>query len=60
MIAEFVETSTEAGGGVGTFEAPHRSVSSFDAAMVLFDPIVQIAVGPVFHAFPSSVRIARG
>ena len=51
MIAELVETSTEAGGGFGTFEAAHRSVSSFDPAMVLLDPIVQIPVGSVFHAF---------
>ena len=51
MIAELVEASTKAGGGVGAFEAAHRSVSSFDPAMVLFDPIVQILVGSVFHAF---------
>ena len=25
-------------------------VSAFDATMVLFNPIVQIAIGPVFHA----------
>src|ERR1700722_19324822 len=33
-----------------TFEAAHRSVSFLDPAMVLLDPIVQILIGPVFHA----------
>ena len=48
MIAEFVETSTEARCSLVTFEAAHRSVSSLDSAMVLFDAIVQILIGPVF------------
>ena len=34
-----------------TFETAHRSVSSLDPAMVLLDPIIQILVRPVFHAF---------
>src|ERR1700676_1762585 len=51
MITEFVKTSTEARCGFMTFEATHRSVSSLDPAMVLLDPIVQILVRPVFHAF---------
>src|SRR5258708_34249383 len=50
MVAEFVVTSTEASGGLRTLEASHRSVSYFDPAMVLLDPIVQIPVGPVFYA----------
>ena len=31
-----------------TFEAVHRSVSSLDSAMVVFDSIVQVLIGPVF------------
>ena len=50
MVAEFVVTSTEASGGLWTLEASHRSVSSFDPAMVLLDPIVQIPVGSVFYS----------
>jgi hypothetical protein len=50
MVAEFVVTSTEASGGLWTLEASHRSVSSFDAAMVLLDLIVQVPVGPVFNS----------
>ena len=50
MIAKLVEASTEARGGIGTFEAAHRSVSSFDTAMVLLNTIVQVLVGSMFHA----------
>src|ERR1700722_15786529 len=51
ITTELVETSTEARCRFMTFEASHRSVSSLDPAMVLLDPIVQILVRPVFHAF---------
>ena len=34
-----------------TLEAAHWSISSLDPAMVLLDPIVQILVRSVFHAF---------
>src|SRR5471030_1564483 len=50
MVAEFVVTSTEATGGLRTLEASHRSVSSFDPAMVLLNPIIQIPAGPVFYS----------
>jgi hypothetical protein len=50
MVTKFVVTSTEAGSGFLALESAHRFVSSFDPAMVLFDPIVQIPVGPVFHS----------
>jgi hypothetical protein len=51
MDTNLVVTSTEASGGHRTLEASHRSVSSFDPAMVLLNPIVQILDRPVFHAF---------
>ena len=43
-----------------TFEAPHGSIAAFDAPVVLLQPVIQVATGPVPHALPSSVRIARG
>src|SRR5580658_8857263 len=49
MVTEFVETSTEAQCGLVTFEATHRSVSSLDPTMVLFDSIVQILISPMFY-----------
>ena len=45
----FVETSTEARCGLLTFEATHRSVSSRDPTMVLFDSIVQRSISPMFY-----------
>ena len=49
MVTEFVVTSTEASGGPRTPEASHRSVSSFDPTMVLFDSVVQILISPMFY-----------
>ena len=44
-----------------TFEATHRSVSSLDPTMVLFDLIVQILISPMFYTrIQLPVRIARG
>jgi hypothetical protein len=40
MVTEFVKTSTEARRGVMVLKAAHRSVSSFDPAMILLDPII--------------------
>ena len=51
MITEFVKTSTETRRGFMTLEAAQWSISSLDPAMVLLDPIVQILVRSVFHAF---------
>ena len=50
VITEFVKTSTEAGSAAMALEAPRRSVTALDPAMVLLDPIIQIPVGPVFHS----------
>src|ERR1700722_14613913 len=51
VVAEFVETSAEARCGLLALETAHRSVSSFDPAMVLLNSVIQILVGPVFHGF---------
>ena len=62
MVTEFVESSTETRSGFRAFEAAHRSVAPLDPAMVLLNPIIQILVGPAFHAFvqfsPDRARIA--
>ena len=61
MVTEFVVTLTEAGSGVMALKAAHRSVSTLDPAMVLLDPIIQVLVGAMFHAFvqfsPDRARI---
>src|SRR3984957_2261023 len=61
VVAEFVETSAEARCGLLALETAHRSVSSFDPAMVLLNSVIQILVGPVFHGFvqfsPDRARI---
>jgi hypothetical protein len=49
-VAELVVTSAEPGGRSWTLEAAHRSVAAFEAPVVLLQPIVQVAAGPVPHA----------
>ena len=61
MVTEFVESSTETRSGFGVFETAHGSISPLDPAMVLLDPIIQVLVGAMFHAFvqfsPDRARI---
>src|SRR3982074_1252014 len=61
MVTELVESSTETRSGFRVFETTHGSVSPLDPAMVLLDPVIQILVGPVFHAIvqftPDRARI---
>jgi hypothetical protein len=44
-VTEFVVTSTEPGGRLGTPEAAHRSVAAFDAPVVLFQSVIEVAAG---------------
>src|SRR5215212_6277318 len=46
-VAQFVVGPAEPGGRSGAFEAPHGPVAAFDAAVVLLQPVVQVATGPV-------------
>src|SRR3954462_157157 len=46
-VAEFIVSATEPGGRSRAFEAPHRAVAAFDAAVVLLPPVVQVGAGPV-------------
>src|SRR5829696_1715291 len=50
-VTELIVSPAEPGGRSGAFEAPHGPVAAFDAAVVLLQPVVQIATGPVPYAF---------
>jgi hypothetical protein len=50
-VSEFIVPSAEPGRGSGTLEAAHRSVSAFEAPVILFQPVVEVAAGPVPHPF---------
>src|SRR5919199_1121412 len=47
VVAQLVVSSTEPGGRSGTLEPAHRSVSAFQAAVVLFQSIVLVSAGPI-------------
>src|SRR5215208_6990237 len=53
-VAQFVVGPAEPGGRSGAFEAPHGPVAAFDAPVVLLQPVVQVATGPVLHIFAQS------
>lgn len=38
-VSELIVPSAEPGRGLGTFEAAHRSVSAFEAPVILFQPV---------------------
>src|SRR4051794_25588694 len=38
-VAELVVSATEPSGGSGAFEAPHGSIATFDAAVILLHPV---------------------
>ena len=50
-VAEFIVSPAEPGGRSRAFETPHGPIAAFDAAVVLFQPVVQVATGPVPHIF---------
>ena len=39
-VSELIVPSAEPGRGSGTFEAAHRSVSAFEAPVILFQPVI--------------------
>jgi hypothetical protein len=59
-VAEFIILSAEAACRVLLLEAAHTSDPSFDPAMILFKPIVQIDICPVTDVAAHVERIARG
>src|SRR3954453_20830697 len=48
-VAQFIVSPAEPGGRSGALEAPHGPVEAFDAAVILLEPVVQLATGPVPH-----------
>src|SRR5271157_1121233 len=46
-VAKFIVSRAEPGGRSGTFETTHGPVPAFDAAVILFQPVVEVAAGPV-------------
>src|SRR3954464_7974587 len=50
-VAQVIVNPAEPGGRSRAFETPHGSIAAFDAAVVLFQPVVQVATGPVPHIF---------
>src|SRR4051795_12607767 len=50
-VAQFIVSATEPSGGSGAFEAPHGSIATFDAPVILLQPVVQVGAGPVPHIF---------
>src|SRR3954447_1576082 len=48
-VAEFIVSPAEPGGRSRALEAPHGPVSAFDAAVILLQPVIQVATGPVPH-----------
>src|ERR1700743_2938092 len=47
VVAEFVVASTKPGSGLAALEPSHWLVSALDAAMILLNPVVEIAAGPM-------------
>ncbi len=48
-VAQFVVGPAEPDGRSGALESPHGPVSAFDAPVVLLQPVIQVATGPVPH-----------
>src|SRR5215203_3694329 len=49
-VAEFIVSPAEPGSRSWAFEAPHGPVAAFDAAVVLLQPVIQVATCPVPHS----------
>src|SRR5215218_572722 len=48
-VAELVVSPAEPGGRSGAFETPHGPVAALETAVILFQPVVLVAAGPVPH-----------
>ena len=59
-VAQFIVSPAEPGGRSGTFEAPHGPTAAFDAAVILLQPVVQVATGPVPHILAQLVADRPG
>src|SRR5688500_14606526 len=50
-VSEFIVLPAEPGRRLGTFEAAHWSVAAFETPVILFQPVIEVAAGPVPHPF---------
>ena len=50
--SEFAVLLAEAVGGIVALEAAHTSDPALDAAMILFETVVQVGAGPVPDGLP--------
>lgn len=50
-VSAFIVPAAEPGRGSGTFEAAHRLVPAFEAPVILLQPVMEVAAGPVPHPF---------
>ena len=50
-VAQFIVSATEPGGSSWAFEPAHRSVATFDAPVILLQPVIQVATASVPHIF---------
>ena len=61
-VAQFVVASTKPVSRSWALKPTHRLISTFDATVILLQPIVQVAAGAVLHAFtqlrPDRTRVA--
>ena len=57
-VAEFIVAATEALRRDEALEAPHTSCASFDAPMILLEPIVFVRAGPMLNP-PAECRADR-
>src|SRR5215211_7133340 len=48
-VAQFIVSATDPSRRSRTFGPPHGPVSAFDAAVILLQPVIQVATGPVPH-----------
>ena len=48
-VSAFIVPAAEPGRGSRTLEAAHRSVPAFEAPVILLQPVVEVAAGPVPH-----------
>ena len=49
-VSELVLASAEPGRGSGTLETPHGPAAAFQAAVILFQSVPEVAAGPVSDA----------
>jgi hypothetical protein len=62
-VAELIVASIEPVGGSWALEPTHRPIPTFDATVILLQPIVEIAAGSVLHSLaqrrPNALHLSR-